>query len=104
VPNAPDFTLREACDQLVCFTLPVSSGLTENLQLAIMVEAPEMQGQMVSSHGLLAILEVLESKPARDVILRLLQIVNLVCLKYFSIRITEESLPFNSWLRVTWVF
>lgn len=44
-----------------------------------MVEAPEMQGQMVSSHGLLAILEVLESKPARDVILRLLQIVNLVC-------------------------
>jgi hypothetical protein len=43
-----------------------------------MVEAPEMQGQMVSSHGLLAILEVLESKPARDVILRLLQIVNLV--------------------------
>ena len=38
-----------------------------------------MQGQMVSSHGLLAILEVLESKPARDVVLRLLQIVNLVC-------------------------
>ena len=49
------------------------------MQLAVMVEAPEMQGQMVSSHGLLAILEVLESKPARDVILRLLQIVNLVC-------------------------
>lgn len=44
-----------------------------------MIEAPEMQGQMVSSHGLLAILEVLESKPARDVILKLLQIVNLVC-------------------------
>ena len=44
-----------------------------------MMDAPEMQGQMVSSHGLLAILEVLESKPARDVVLRLLQIVNLVC-------------------------
>jgi hypothetical protein len=43
-----------------------------------MVDAPEMKMQMVSSHGLLAILEVLESKPSRDVILRLLQIVNLV--------------------------
>ncbi|KAF8583337.1 kinase-like protein [Ramaria rubella] len=61
VPNAPDFALREACDQL----------------LTIMVDAPEMQDQMVSAHGLLAILEVLESKPARDVILKLLQIVNL---------------------------
>ncbi|KIJ54808.1 hypothetical protein M422DRAFT_240892 [Sphaerobolus stellatus SS14] len=62
VPNAPDYALREACDQL----------------LSTMIEAPEMQLQMVSSHGMLAILEVLEAKPSRDVILRLLQIVNLL--------------------------
>ncbi|KAF8505364.1 hypothetical protein BU17DRAFT_101047 [Hysterangium stoloniferum] len=62
VPNAPDYALRDACDEL----------------LATMVDAPEMKMQMVSSHGLLAILEVLESKPSRDVILRLLQIVNLL--------------------------
>lgn len=43
-----------------------------------MIEAPEMQMHMVFSHGLLAILEVLESKPSRDVVLKLLQIVNLV--------------------------
>lgn len=43
-----------------------------------MEEAPDMQAQLVSSHGMLAILEVLESKPSRDVIIKLLQIVNLV--------------------------
>ncbi|KAF8513773.1 hypothetical protein JB92DRAFT_3083136 [Gautieria morchelliformis] len=80
VPNAPDFALRDACDQLVCITLPVRSRLTESLQLAIMVEAPEMQGQMVSSHGLLAILEVLESKPARDLVTCDLGILEGFCL------------------------
>lgn len=43
-----------------------------------MGDAPEMQLQLVSSHGMLAILEVLEAKPSRDVIIRLLKIVNLV--------------------------
>ena len=37
-----------------------------------------MQAQLVSAHGMLAILEVLESKPSRDVIIRLLEIINLV--------------------------
>ena len=37
-----------------------------------------MQMQLVSSHGLLAILEVLEAKPSREVIMKLLQIINLV--------------------------
>ncbi|ELU38194.1 STE/STE11/CDC15 protein kinase [Rhizoctonia solani AG-1 IA] len=62
-PNAPDYQQREACDEL----------------LGIMTEAPEMQAQLVSSHGMLTILEVLESKPSRDVIIRLLKIINLVC-------------------------
>ncbi|EKM49713.1 uncharacterized protein PHACADRAFT_214230 [Phanerochaete carnosa HHB-10118-sp] len=59
-PSAPDFQLREACDQL----------------LAIIVDAPEMQSQLVSAHGMLAIMEVLESRISREVALRLLQIVN----------------------------
>jgi len=44
----------------------------------IMTESPEMQTQLVSSHGMLAILEVLEARCSRDVIMRLLQIINLV--------------------------
>ncbi|KAG6853052.1 hypothetical protein C0991_007196 [Blastosporella zonata] len=59
-PSAPDFQLREACDQL----------------LSIIDETPEMQVQLVSSHGMLAILEVLEGKCSRDVIMKLLQIIN----------------------------
>ncbi|CAA7265498.1 unnamed protein product [Cyclocybe aegerita] len=61
-PAAPDFQLRDACDQL----------------LNIMGETPEMQVQLVSSHGMLAILEVLEGRCSRDVIMKLLQIVNLL--------------------------
>ena len=37
-----------------------------------------MQNQLVSSHGMLAILEVLEGKCSRDVTMKLLQIMNLV--------------------------
>ncbi|KAF7966406.1 hypothetical protein HWV62_38446 [Athelia sp. TMB] len=61
-PSAPDFQLREACDQLI----------------AILKEAPEMHDQMVSSHGMLAILEVLEGKCSRDVTMKLLQILNML--------------------------
>lgn len=61
-PSAPDFQQREACDEL----------------LNIMAEAPEMQAQLVSAHGMLTILEVLESKPSRDVIIRLLKIINVL--------------------------
>lgn len=61
-PSAPDFQLRDACDQL----------------MTILQDVPEMQEQLVSSHGMLAILEVLEGKCSRDVVLKLLQIVNLL--------------------------
>jgi hypothetical protein len=37
-----------------------------------------MQLQLVSSHGMLAILEVLEGKCSRDVTMKLLQILNMV--------------------------
>lgn len=46
------------------------------MQLNIIQEVPEMQAQLVSSHGMLAILEVLEAKPSRQVILRMLRIIN----------------------------
>ena len=46
--------------------------------MGILSDAPEMQGQLVSAHGMLAILEVLEGRGSREVIMRLLQIINLV--------------------------
>jgi hypothetical protein len=48
------------------------------LKLSVMSDAPEMQSQLVSAHGMLAILEVLEGRGSREVIMRLLQIINLV--------------------------
>ncbi|KAH9950642.1 kinase-like protein [Amylocystis lapponica] len=59
-PSAPDFQLRDACDQL----------------LNVIIDTPEMQSQLVSAHGMLAILEVLEGRSSRDVTMKLLQIVN----------------------------
>jgi hypothetical protein len=47
-------------------------------QLAILTDAPEMLSQLVSSHGMLAILEVLEGNCSREVNMKLLHIVNLV--------------------------
>jgi hypothetical protein len=41
-----------------------------------------MQGQLVSAHGMLAILEVLEGRGSREVIMRLLQIINLVSARW----------------------
>ena len=85
-PSAPDFQLREACDQLVCRTRDSSLPADTDpfLQLAIMSDAPEMQVQLVSSHGMLAILEVLEGRCSRDVIMRLLQIINNVRLRLLN--------------------
>lgn len=59
-----------------------------------MGDAPEMQLQLVSSHGMLAILEVLEGKPSRDVIIRLLKIVNLVSPFFFT---SQGFSNINSW-------
>lgn len=61
-PAAPDFQLQEACNQL----------------LTILTDAPEMLSQLVSSHGMLAILEVLEGNCSREVNMKLLHIVNLL--------------------------
>lgn len=61
-PSSPDYVMRDACDGM----------------LAILEDAPEMQYQLVSSHGLLAIVDVLEANPSREVIMKLLRIVNLL--------------------------
>ena len=42
------------------------------------VRRTEMQGQLVSAHGMLAILEVSEGRGSGEVITQLLQIINLV--------------------------
>ncbi|KAG9000575.1 hypothetical protein FRB90_011783 [Tulasnella sp. 427] len=60
-PSSPDYVMRDACDGMI----------------AILEDAPEMQYQLVSSHGLLAIVDVLEANPSREVIMKLLRIVNL---------------------------
>ncbi|KZT60691.1 Pkinase-domain-containing protein [Calocera cornea HHB12733] len=60
VPTATEAKLRDALDQL----------------LAITEETPELQMQVVSAHGMLAMLEVLESNPSRDVVRRVLHLVN----------------------------
>ncbi|KAG5635282.1 hypothetical protein H0H81_011830, partial [Sphagnurus paluster] len=90
-PSAPDFQLREACDQLI----------------NIIDDAPEMQVQLVSSHGMLAILEVLEGKCSRDVIMKLLQIINKVATntlhpeKKFLLYYYSWSLLILAFLRVS---
>lgn len=51
-----------------------------------------MEVQLVSSHGMLAILEVLEGKASRDVYLKLLQIINLV--RFFHITTSRKLTNF----------
>lgn len=54
-----------------------------------------MQSQLVSAHGMLAILEVLEAKTSsRDVMAKLLQIVNLVSKTKISKLRLSEALRF----------
>jgi len=67
-----------------------------------MTESPEMQVQLVSSHGMLAILEVLEARCSRDVIIKLLQMINLVsglCIDTVM-RLSDFCLSFSLSLRI----
>ncbi|KAJ9117782.1 hypothetical protein QFC20_000061 [Naganishia adeliensis] len=60
-PSSPEEVLREA-----------SQGL-----LSLLEGSLELQDHFVVAHGMLAVLEVLETKPSRDVTLNLLGIVNM---------------------------
>ncbi|WWC70634.1 uncharacterized protein I206_104585 [Kwoniella pini CBS 10737] len=64
-PNASHSALKEGCDELL--------ALLENTPTEMGMEA-----HFVAQHGMLAILEVLESRLSRDVAVRILKIVNLV--------------------------
>ena len=46
--------------------------------LSELLDAPDVKSVIISSHGMLPILEILENCPHRDVILHLLRIVNLI--------------------------
>ena len=72
-----------------------------------MSDAPEMQGQLVSAHGMLAILEVLEvlrGRGSREVIMRLLQIINLVRLLNGLPSLRADRPAFGSWSRLMQAF
>ncbi|KAK8175802.1 cell division control protein 15, cdc15 [Phyllosticta citrichinensis] len=59
--------------------------------LQILLESPEMKNTIISSHGMLPMLEILESTPSRDVIQNLLKIVNIIILDNVEI---QENLCF----------
>lgn len=78
-PTAPDYTLRDVCHQIVRRGIPWHIGPFWNAssQLVLLTENPDMQVQFVISHGLLAVLEILESRPSRDVLMNLLKLTNM---------------------------
>lgn len=55
-----------------------------------------MHGQLVSSHGMLAILEVLEGRCSREVVMKLLQIINQL--------VTEDVGSLESFCLIGYVF
>ncbi|WVR06241.1 hypothetical protein IAU60_003271 [Kwoniella sp. DSM 27419] len=65
LPTAASSSLRQACDELL--------SLLENSPAEMGLEA-----HFVSQHGLLAVLEMLESRLSRDIAVRLLKLVNLI--------------------------
>ncbi|EKG21879.1 hypothetical protein MPH_00799 [Macrophomina phaseolina MS6] len=59
--------------------------------LQILMESPEIKNIIISSHGMLPILEILESMRNREIILNLLKIVNIIILDNVEI---QENLCF----------
>jgi len=49
-------------------------------KMDILSESPETKVTIISAHGMLPVLEVLENCTKREVILKLLKIMNAVCL------------------------
>ncbi|KAI9813876.1 MAG: hypothetical protein M1826_002363 [Phylliscum demangeonii] len=88
-----DEVLADLSEQLVSVAVhvPVDPHLTARPQMDILSDSPETKGVIVSAHGMLPILEVLESCPRREVILRLLKIVNAIIFNNVEI---QENLCF----------
>ncbi|KAF2461474.1 hypothetical protein BDY21DRAFT_418511 [Lineolata rhizophorae] len=68
----------------------VLAEISEQL-MQVLLESPDMKTVIISAHGMLPILEVLETKPRRDVVARLLKIVNMIILGNTEI---QENLCF----------
>ena len=68
----------------------VLSDVSEQL-MQVLLESPEMKTIIVSSHGMLPILEILETCERREVIIRLLKIVNMIIFENQEI---QENLCF----------
>lgn len=66
------------------------SDLSDEL-LEVIYDSPEIKGVVISAHGMLPILEILEQCKRRDIILNLLKIVNLIILDDVEI---QENLCF----------
>ncbi|KAL1624529.1 Protein kinase of the Mitotic Exit Network [Diplodia seriata] len=73
--SQPDDVLDEVSDEL----------------LSILLESPETKNVIISSHGMLPILEILENMQNREIILNLLKIVNIIILDNVEI---QENLCF----------
>ena len=65
----------------------ILADVSEQL-MQVLFESPEMKSVIISSHGLLPILEVLENCQDRDIILQLLKIINIIILD--SVEIQEN--------------
>jgi len=68
----------------------VLSDVSEQL-MQVLVESPEMKTVIISAHGMLPILEILETSERREIILRLLKIVNMIIFENQEI---QENLCF----------
>ena len=66
------------------------ADLSEEL-MEVLAESPDTKGVIISAHGMLPILEILETCSRRDVILRLLKVVNFIILNDVEI---QENLCF----------
>jgi serine/threonine protein kinase len=73
--SQPDDVLLDIVDQLV----------------QVLYESPEKKAVVLRSHGLLPILEILQTNPPREIVLRLLKIVNMIILEDAQ---AQESLSF----------
>ena len=60
--------------------------------MQILFESPDVKSVIIGSHGMLPILEILDMCQRRDIILRLLKIVNKV--EYFHV-LLEDPLIFS---------
>ena len=88
------------CDLKTSQTEEILADLTEQL-MQVLSEFPELKNVIISSHGMLPILEILEICDRKDVLLRLLKIVNLIVFENVE---TLENLCFVGGIPIISVF